>query len=428
VSPVRAQVVFSTWLGGPGPDKVGGAAVAADGSVILGGTMPRARDDDWKPRSRAGKGDGLVVRLSPRGDRVLSAVRLPGSVDDLDTDAEGHVYVTGSFGTARLDPEVTKVLWKAKAGGKEARVAPAPGGAAVLAGTTITVLDGHGKAKKDWTVEGAAVLDVACDGRLVFATGYSNRRGKLAGQKTLPVQVAFVRAYDLEGNDVWTAYDWPGQDVADRRLMADTRGCRLAVGPDGKLYLAGESFGGNTIWARGSRDLCEKLPMPVGDKYHRAGNTRANPIAFLARLDPRTGKAEAGTLLLARLPDNNGSAMWPRALAADEQGRVYLGGRSAVSPPVSGGAFGAGPGGGAFFCVFDRGFNRVYAARLAGGSSAAIAVGARAVVVAGEAPGELPTVAPLQARPAGDTDGWAVAFSRARAHASRSPILALSPP
>src|SRR5262249_13133757 len=92
-------------------------------------------------------------------------------------------------------------------------------------------------------------------------------------------------------NDVWTAYDWPGQAVADRRLMADTRGCRLAVGPDGKLYLAGESFGGNPILARGSRDLDENLPMPKGDKYHSAVNTRANPIAFLAPLDPKTGKA-----------------------------------------------------------------------------------------------------------------------------------------
>ena len=61
-----------------------------------------------------------------------------------------------------------------------------------------------------------------------------------------------MRAHDLAGKQVWAAYGWKGQHVADIQLMADTRGYRLAVGRDGKLYLGGESAGGNTIWMRSS--------------------------------------------------------------------------------------------------------------------------------------------------------------------------------
>ncbi len=427
---VAEPVVTATYLGGPGADQLCGAAVLPDGTLLLAGTLPGARVETWKPREVRGRGDGMVVRLSARGDEVLAVLRFEGQVNDLRTDGSGRAYVTGGFGSARLDPLGNRVLWTSNVGGKEARIAPGPDGAAVvLSGDTVTVLDGQGKPTADWTIAASTCQDVVCDvgRRRVYVTGSTNRRGRAPGQKSMPVEVAFVHAYDLRGGRLWLAYDWSGQEVADRGLMADTRGVRLALGPDGDLYVAGESGGDNTIWLRQSRDLRERLPAAPGDRYQTATNTRANPIAFVGRLDPATGKAEAGTMLLARLKDNKGNAVRPRALAVDGQGRVYVAGVAGVSPPISAGAFGAGTGGGAFFCVFDRRFGRLYATRLCAGTARAVGVGPHTIVVAGEAREGLPVVTPLQARPDGEEDGWAVVFRRETAPPTESPIAAAAP-
>jgi hypothetical protein len=297
----------------------------------------------------------------------------------------------------------------------------------VLNGDTVTVLDGAGKVAADWTIAASTFQDLVCDGQRVYVTGSTNRRGRPAGQKSTPVEVAFVHAYDLRGGRQWVAYDWSGQEVADEGLMADTRGLRLALGRDGFLYVAGESGGDNTVWSRQTRDLRAKLPQVPGDRYQTAANTRANPITFVGRLDRRTGKAQGGTLLLSRLKDNKGNAMRPRALAVDDQGRVYLAGHSGVSPPISPGAFGAGEGSGAFFCIFDRDFRRLYATRLSAGTALALGVGKDAIVVAGEAREGLPVLHPLQAQPGGDSDGWAVVFRRHDAPPTESPIAPVTP-
>jgi hypothetical protein len=418
---------MATYLGGPGADQLSGAAVLPDGTLLLAGTLPSAPVETKKPDAARGRGDGIVLRLSARGDEVLGVLRFEGVVSDLRTDPVGHAYVTGSFGSAKLDPSRNRVLWTANVGGREARIVPGPDdGAVVLGGDTVTVLDGRGKTMADWMIAASTFQDLVCDvaGRRVYVTGSTNRRGRAPGQKSAPVEVAFVHAYDLRGSRLWVAYDWPGQEVADQGLMADTRGVRLALGPDGALYVAGESGGDNTIWLRQSRDLRERLPPGPGDRYQNATNTRANPITYLGRIDPRTGRAEAGTMLLARLKDNKGNAVRPRALTVDNQGRLYVAGFAGVSPPISAGAFGAGTGAGAFFCVFDRNFRRLYATRLSDGTARALAVGKDLIVVAGEAREGLPVVQPLQARPGGEEDGWLVVFRRGEAPPTDSPISA----
>jgi len=411
------QVVLSSYLGGAGEDKMTGAAVLGDGTIVVAGTMP---DGELKPSDRIprqdGRGDGILLRLSADAKKVLSVTRLNGSIEDMDVDAEDNVYITCSAGSAKLNGPTGRRFWQSNVGGEGARIAAGPEGcAAILARKTVMLVESDGRLAKSWLVDADHVNDIACDvnNELIFATGFHNRRGTPPGQKNYPVQVAFVYAYDYEGKKVWTAYDWKGQEVADLRLMADTRGYRLAMGADGKLYLAGESAGGNTMWSRKSQDLKANLPLAKGDKYQVPYNTRANHITFVGRLDPRTGKTEAGTMLLARLSSGRGNTIRPRALAADESGRVYVGGASASYPPISDGAFGGDfEGGGAFFCVFDRDFKRVYATKLCSGITAGIALGKKAIVVVGDGKGNLKTVNPFQAEPAGGkSDGWLVVFA-----------------
>ncbi len=116
--------------------------------------------------------------------------------------------------------------------------------------------------------------------------------------------------------------------------------------------------------------------------------------------------------------------MLPLALAVDGEGRVYVGGWAGATPPVSRDAFGLrGEGEGAFLCVFDPSFLRLYAARLCGGSTLAIMPGANVIAVAGRARDGLSTVDPFQAEPAGDNDGWLILFRKAPGAESQSPIL-----
>ena len=285
----------------------------------------------------------------------------------------------------------------------------------VLADRSVTVLNGAGKVARSFPVSGGFVEDVACEPKLglIYVCGFDNKKGTPPGQRNYPVQVAFVRALDMQGKQVWAAYGWGGQQVADIQLMADTRAYRLAMGGDGKLYVGGESAGGNTMWMRSSLKLDEKARLPKGDAYQEAYNTSANHITAVVRLDPKTGQSEIATLLLARLASkgNKGNTLRMRALAADAQGNVYAGGPSAFSPPKSEGSFGR-TGGGAYLVIFNHNFQRTYATTLAGdGTTNAIAVGHGTLVVAGECKQELTTHRPLKA--AGDAagDGFATLFA-----------------
>jgi hypothetical protein len=149
------------------------------------------------------------------------------------------------------------------------------------------------------------------------------------------------------------------------------------------------------------------------DAYQNAYNTRANHITAVVRLDPKTGQSEMATLLLARLPSkgNQGNTLRMRALAADAQGNVYVGGPSASYPPHSEGAFGL-TSGGAYLVVFNDKFQRIYAATLAGdGTTNAIAVGAGMLAVVGDCKVKLATHGPLKAAGDAEGDGFITLFT-----------------
>jgi hypothetical protein len=427
------QVHIATRLGGPGDDKIAGTVIAADGFVLVAGTFPALKLEQFHPEEVAGDANGtaLVLRLAPKGEHLDSAFRLDGRITHIDLAGNGNVLVAGTFGAVALNKQAIKPLWTFKADAKNARIAPGPdGGAVLLTDKQVTLLDAQGKAGKSWMVPGGHVNDVACDpaGKRVFVIGFDNKKGTPPKQKNYPVQVAFVYAYDFDGNKVWTAYAWKGQEVADHELMADTRGYRIVFGPDGKLYIAGESAGGNTIWLRQSQDLKEPLRQGKRDKYQSSYNTAANHITFVGRLDPKTGKTEAGTLLLARADNDKGNTMRPRALAADSEGRIYVGGASAASPPVSRGAFGGNfEGGGNFFCVLGPDMQRLYATKLGSGADTddavtGIAIGKDRIVVVGSHKENLTPVKELQTPAGGGLDGWVVIFERVAQAGTMSPI------
>jgi len=397
------QAVLATYVGGPKTDALTGAAVLPDGSIVVAGTFDAMLGG---PKGKTPEGGrGAVLRYDPDG-KPLGRADLPGQVADLDVDAAGNLYVAGDFGVRKLDASLEKTLFENETQRAAERVAAGPeGGAVVLAGKEVTLLDAAGKTRTTFEVKCSYATDVTCHPgeKLVVVCGFDNKRGLPPGQRNYPVQVAYVRAFDRAGNVAWNAYGWAGQEVADLHLMADTRAYRVAVGGDGKIYVAGESAGGNSMWTRASHDIEGKDQFVKGDKFQHAYNTGANHITAVARLDARSGRSEVATLLLSRRESGRGANYRPRAIAADAEGNVYVGGFSDAFAPKTPGSFGT-EGGGAYFLVLDKGLKRTYATVLAGsGVAQAVATGGGRIVAVGQCRGDLATFKPH--KPSGDEAG-----------------------
>lgn len=99
------------------------------------------------------------------------------------------------------------------------------------------------------------------------------------------------------------------------------------MGRDGKLYLGGESAGGNSLFRWNPRKLGQSNQVK-GDKFHHLYNTAANHISYYARLDPAAGELLKGQFILARLSSNKGNAVRMHAITTDEDGNVDVGGVS----------------------------------------------------------------------------------------------------
>lgn len=327
-TPAALEPTAATYLGLGAGDAANAVDLAPDCTVVVGGRF-EGTDFGQAPAVVAGGTGGAVLRLDPRGQKVLKVVRLGTVVSDLEVRRDtGAVAVASDAGVAVLEPGLGAAAWAVGDQGPASRVAVAGDGTvAALFGKTLRVYDASGALLFSKAFGDAAVNDVAVDAvsRRVFVTGFKQDDGYTCGQ----LQIAWVRAFDYRGAPAWKAYDWDKTQAGDAGLCADTRGMRVAMGRDGYLYFAGESAGGNFIYSRDPQDFAEPAANVKRGPYHDAYNTASNHITYYTRLEPATGAQLLGQVLLARLGSGKGNTIRPLALAADEAGRVYVGGIAA---------------------------------------------------------------------------------------------------
>ncbi|MEH0937837.1 hypothetical protein [Micromonospora psammae] len=305
-------------------DSANAVDTAPNCEIVVGGRFTDVRGGT---RTTLGKGPGAVLRLDGTGRRLLGVTRLAGVVEDLEVHREGgEIAVATDRGVALLDPRATTARWQ-RAGAASRVAVGAAGTVAAVVGGAVRVYDLRGAALATIRPDGRTVSDVAVDDRsgLVFVSGY---RQVNAGP-CVPVQIAYVHAYDRRGALRWRAYDHPAAKLGDR--CADSRAERVSMGRDGKLYLAGVTDGGNSIFGRSAADVTRPAPNVVVDKFTQPFNTGNAHQTYLARLDPSSGRQLAGQHLLARIDSkgDRGNTVTPYAVTADERGRVYAGGVSA---------------------------------------------------------------------------------------------------
>lgn len=353
------DVTASTFVGGAGDDAVRGVSVLADGTVVAVGSLAPGVPAGVAPRLVNGATEssrGAAVRLTPDGRRVLSVTRFGADAWDLAADARDTLYVAaGDSGLVVLDA-TARALVRAATPGHVHRVDVAPDGrAAALVPSNVAAADatpGAGRVVL-YGPDGAETarfdgwrntFDVAVDpaSRTVVTIGW-RQANAFDGSSTQPVQIAYLRGHGYDGAVRWTDYDWSTDRAAPDFInrptnnMADTRGLRVAMGRDGRLYAAFECAGGNHIFRYAPRDITAQVQIVGGDSYHTFSNTRAEHKTFFARYDPADGSYVTGQQLVGRLQSGAGNTVRVSegAIAADEQGRVYLAGASAFGLPLT---------------------------------------------------------------------------------------------
>ncbi len=125
---VGKELLYATYLGGPGPDRITGMALDAAGSVYLcghteGGGFPAAQAafDTTFP----GQTDAFFAQLDPSGAHLVGAAVLGGRGDDhcngLVLDRAGNVFLTGWTKSPDF-PIISQSLRSVHRGGEDAFV------------------------------------------------------------------------------------------------------------------------------------------------------------------------------------------------------------------------------------------------------------------------------------------------------------------
>jgi len=387
--PASAGLEFaaSSYLGGSGfDDAVVGACIQADGTIVLAANLGPAVCERLGVK---GPGAGCIVRLTPDGAKVLSAIRIGSEVKDLALDGADSLYIAaGADGLLKTSPDASKVVWTAKPG-KVTRVdAGEDGHAACIVERTVRIFDPHGK-PLGTASGGQYTCDVCVDSEsgTVIQTGFRNARA-FDGKKTYPVQICYIHGEAYDGKRKWTNYNWSTDRNSDRFLnkptnnMADSRGDRCAIGRDGKLYVTFQVAGGNHIFRYHPRDIMKKVSLAGGDKYHQFHNSRAEHKCFFARFEPATGGFLAGQQFCGRLSSGRANAAVTKDgdITADAQGRVYIVGRAASGLPLSLNPTGGDYTGGGFILIMSPDLKkRLMCTRTCDGRGAPHAVDVRTI-------------------------------------------------
>jgi hypothetical protein len=318
----------ATYAGGGGADTVTGID-SNDSGFFVAGKAPGYAPSGITPTTPLGDGEGLVVRYDLEG-AAAGAARFPGEVLDLEINSVGQMVVCGSFGIAAVNTtDLSTVLYSVNTLGSVSRCAIGDDGiSAGIAGGSIYVYDIGGTQQGTWQ-PGGSVNDVTVHStsQSVIETGYT--------QAASDLQVAYLRGRSYTGDVKWTNYDFSAGDVKAAGLGADSRGERVSIGEDGKLYFSGYVDGGNAIYGRNPRNVNEVLSSSqliktdaYNDPYNISG---AKALGWFGRFDAATGIIDRGQFLLTRLSDGSGNSISIKAITAATDGTVYLGGEAYAS-------------------------------------------------------------------------------------------------
>jgi hypothetical protein len=348
---------YGTYLGGVGHDQHRGVGFTTNDAVIVGGNFANLQTIGGKQTTLLGASStaiGKLLKLKPDGKSLEAVTTLGVRVDDLEIrrDPGGNFYrdrivVGGAFGVAVLQASDMKLVWSAAwpaaqggsaSNSQTTRVSmDAQGQVVAIRGKNVVLFNHLGQVKAVRAIDRDAVTDVVMDPlstrRQLYVVGFANRRNANDGNN--PVQVPFL--YALNSFDlgfVWRLWDYdpntlttPATDTKPKtNNMADGRLYRVAVGGDGKVVVAGESAGGNSVFRWNGLDLATPTRM-VCDAY----NSKSAHMVYYAKIDAEAGQVINGQFAFPRQATTNVTNTFrvrDGSLDVDADGNIYIGGQA----------------------------------------------------------------------------------------------------
>jgi Bacterial Ig domain len=397
----------SSLIGGVGDDDIRGIVFQRNGTIVMAANMSNLSHLNLPTQYLNGAtadSSGVIIRLTKDGKSILSFTRLCTKVADLSKDLNDNLYVAAwKSGIFKLNATADSIRWKKIFTNPVHRIDAGPSGKNIcmtaietdiddgtLTQTRNYLHDENGTLIYQYSGVSQYGADVAIDevSKTAIMVGFKNFNtfDKKGGTKTLPVYVPVVRGRAYEGSDStkYVGYDWSSDTTSTRWLnrsnnnMADARLNRCVIGKDGKLYIAGQVYGGNHCFRYSPFDIMQGAILVGGDHYFTLSNTGTESHVFVGCYDPATGVQDRGQTFTARLPSpfkGNSVFIDRGGLDADSSGRVYLTGASAWGLPLTTDYVPGEYTGGAYALVLSPNMaTRVMCTRLAFGYGRAIAV------------------------------------------------------
>jgi hypothetical protein len=363
------EPTLATYLGGDeSVEEWTAVDIAPDGHVVVAGSAPGYSPKGVEETWLLAGGYGIVLRLDPETNEIVSATRLGDYIEDMQVAPDGRIAITGSFGVAVLSPDASEILWRdadvvrgTRAAQfrnqtppfKRRRYTRRVARVAIGADGTVAAMQAEQKDWGDapkhgrlyvWTRDGKRRCDLRMTGykypkdlcvdsahKQVIVGGFNTYAHDSPHMKNHPIHMQFLTAFNYDGKVNWAAYDFPAADVYAENTYADSRVQRLAIGADGMLYMGGYIHGGDYVWKHHPFDVTKRVRVDTGyDSYSVAANMgRGIDQSYFAKFDPKTGMILQGQVLLTRRQPNGGgkpAQIQIKGIDADTEGNVYIAG------------------------------------------------------------------------------------------------------
>jgi uncharacterized protein (TIGR03437 family) len=297
INPSGTAKLYSTYLGGGGPDEGKGIAVDVQGNAYVTGS---AGSIDFPTKSaiqptQGGSGDAFLAKLNPTGSGLVYSTYLGGKAIDsgsaIALDAAGNAYIVGTTFSANFPTK--NPFQSAKGAQQDAFVAKinAAGSAWVYA----TYLGGNN------VDEGNAIAVDAAGS--AYVTGYT-------ASTDFPL-ASPLRSSNVGGVDAFiTKINPAGSALVYSTYLGGTGtdyGTAIAVDSSGSAYVTGVTASDD---------------FPLANPIDNTLGSHAVDDAFVAKFNP------AGSALVYSTYLGGGSEDEPYALAIDPAGNVYITGRT----------------------------------------------------------------------------------------------------
>jgi uncharacterized protein (TIGR03437 family) len=297
INPSGSARLYSTYLGGNGPDEGRGIAVDVQGNVYITGTTGSL---DFPTRgavqsAQAGSGDAFLAKLNAAGSALVYSTYLGGTGQDAGTavavDSAGNAYVVGS--TFSADFPTMNPFQSAKGAQQDAFVAKMnPGGTAWV---YVTYLGGN-------NVDQGNGIAVDAAGS-AYVTGYT-------ASSDFPVQSPWRGSNNNSVDAFVTKINPAGSALVYSTYLggsATDYGTAIALDSSGSAYVTGVS---------NSDDF------PVVNAIDGKLGSHAVDDAFVTKLNP------AGSAIVYSTYLGGGSEDEAYAIAVDQAGNAHITGRT----------------------------------------------------------------------------------------------------